>query len=108
MRPVLHPPRQPKGKDWLYCRLCDTDLLRSHKFEHEQEEPHRSLQGAFQREELLDSVIPYSCPGRIRFFYPGAARLDNLLYDAGRAAAQGRRMDRGVSPAARYGPVAQR
>jgi hypothetical protein len=103
MRPNLYPARKPRGKDWLYCRLCNVELRRAERLQHDSEEPHRSLAAAYRREELLDEVIPYRCPGRVFFFYPGAARLDNLLYDAARAAAQGRRMDRGVSPAARPG-----
>lgn len=102
MRPKLHPARQPRGKAWLYCRLCDVELRKTDRLLHEEEELHARLASAVEREDLLDRLIPYQCPGRVYFHYPGAAMLDNLLYDSV-AAALGRRMDRGVSPAARPG-----
>lgn len=100
--PRLLPPRQPRGKNWLYCRLCNADVRVADRPTHETEEQHRRRALQFKREELLDRLIPYRCPGTIYFHYPGAARLDNLLYDSA-AAAPGRRLDRGVSPAAQLG-----
>lgn len=83
----LHPARRPKGKNWLYCRLCDVEIPASDQEAHDASEPHRSLAAAFLREEAIRRLVPYSCPGW-NLSAPDAAMLDNLLYDASGPVAQ--------------------
>lgn len=82
----LHPPRQPRGKNWLYCRLCDLDVRKTDRLEHDHDDDHLRLMRAFRTSELLDRLVPNPCPGKVYFHAPWAAVIDNILYDAEAAA----------------------
>lgn len=84
MKPFLHPARQPKGPNWLYCRLCDVELRKTERESHDADEQHATRLRAMQAWEDIDAATGhYRCPGPLGWYFdPGVARLENLLYDA--------------------------
>lgn len=109
-KPFVHPRRQPRGKKYLYCRLCDVELLAVDRMNHDSAEPHASLIRALKAWEDIDAATGgYRCPGRVYYFEPWAALVDNILYDGRALQRMGAVVaDRGVSPTApASGPVTQ-